>query len=98
MANSRFIFSEEKSRKLKSERGLSFKEIIGYIESGYLISTTLTPDQEKFPGEKMYLVNIKEYVWLVPHERKEGKILLKTAFPSQKATKTYLKGEQNETG
>jgi len=87
----KFIFSEEKSARLKLDRDFSFTEIIAYIESGYLVDVIDSPHQERYPGQKIYVVDIKGYIWLVPHDRKDGKIILRTAFPSRKATKAYLK-------
>jgi len=39
----------------------------------------------------MYVVEIDEYVYLVPFVEDEEKCFLKTIFPSRKMTKKYLK-------
>jgi hypothetical protein len=49
------------------------------------------PNQEKYPGQKIYLIEVDAYVWLVPFVEDDDKVLLKTAIPSRKATKKYLR-------
>jgi hypothetical protein len=49
------------------------------------------PNQEKYPGQKVYLIEVDAYVWLVPFVEDDDKVLLKTAIPSRKATKKYLR-------
>ncbi|AAO91568.1 hypothetical protein [Coxiella burnetii] len=39
----------------------------------------------------MYVVELNGYAYLVPFVEEGGKLFLKTAFPSRKATKLYLK-------
>ena len=90
MPASEFVFSEEKDRLLKATRGVGFKDIIGYIEAGGLLDVIDHPEQKKYPGQKIYVVDVGGYVWLVPHRYSEGQIVLKTAFPSRKATKAYV--------
>ncbi len=90
-SDSRFVFSEEKNLWLQSERNISFEEIINYIESGDAVDLVDHPNQHDYPGQKLYYVMIENYIWVIPHQHTNGKILLKTAFPSRDATKRYLK-------
>ena len=46
---------------------------------------------EKYPNQKIFVINIDNYIWLVPFVKNEKEIFLKTAIPSRKATKKYLK-------
>ena len=49
------------------------------------------PNQDKYPDQKIALVMINDYVYLVPYvENREG-IFLKTIIPSRKATEKYLR-------
>jgi uncharacterized DUF497 family protein len=82
----------EKNEKLKVERGIGFEEVILHIERGDLIDVVEHPNQTKYPNQRMLVVTIKSYIYLVPFvEDEEGKFL-KTIIPSRKATREYLGG------
>ena len=89
----------QKNEKLKVERGISFEQIVMHIERGDLLDLVAHPNQEKYPGQRIIVVEINEYAYLVPFvESSEGKFL-KTIIPSRKATRDYLggKNEQDST-
>jgi len=75
---------------LKNERGVSFEDILYYIESGKVLAIVEHPNQERYPGQNMYVININNYAYLVPYVESGDKIFLKTIIPSRKATKKYL--------
>jgi len=84
-------WNSEKNEILKRERGISFEEIAFLIESGHIIGI------EKNLGhsnQKIYVLEIENYAFIVPFVENDKEIFLKTAFPSRKYTKRYrLKGE-----
>ncbi len=41
----------------------------------------------------MLVLNIEEYIYLVPYVESENEIFLKTIIPSRKATKNYLENK-----
>ncbi len=86
----RFIWNLEKNERLKKERGLSFEEIVFYIEKGQLLDVVEHPNQEKYAGQRMFVINVKDYVYLVPFVENENEVFLKTIIPSRKATRQYL--------
>ncbi|MDX2112881.1 MAG: BrnT family toxin [Alphaproteobacteria bacterium] len=86
-----YTFSEEKDHKLRNERGIGFKEIITYLESGNIVDVISHPNLKKYPQQWYYMINIEGYIWAVPHEYRDGKIHLITAFQNRKANKTYGK-------
>ena len=81
----------EKNEKIKKERGLSFEDVVYYIEHGGLLAIIKNPNQEKYPDQMMYEINIHDYVYLVPFVETKKQIFLKTIIPSRKATKKYLR-------
>lgn len=85
-----FDWDEGKSLKLRIERGIGFEEIQVAIEEGKLLDTTDHPNKRKYPNQKIFVVEIDNYVYLVPFVEDEEKVFLKTIFPSRKATKKYL--------
>jgi len=56
----------------------------------------LVQPQEHYPGQKILVVNINDYVFLVPYIEDEEKLFLKTIDPSRKFTKVYLQDGRNK--
>lgn len=92
-----YEFSEEKNQLLINERGVSFEDIIAALDSGQLLGTIEHPNGDKYPNQKIYLVNLNDYVYLVPFVYKdEQTVFLKTLFPSRKLTKIYRHKENKD--
>jgi uncharacterized DUF497 family protein len=89
-----FSWNDEKNVLLKAERQVSFEEIVLYIEMGCLLDVLEHPNQEKYQEQKVLVVQVDDYVYLVPFVETGEDILLKTIIPSRKATKKYLKGSK----
>jgi len=53
------------------------------------------PNQKRYSGQKISVVLIEGYAYLVPFVESEEQIFLKTIIPSRKATKQYV-GDSNE--
>ena len=85
-----YSWNNDKNEKLKKERGISFEDVIYYIENKKLRAILKNKNQAKYPDQKIYAVEINNYVYLVPFVETEKEILLKTIIPSRKATKKYL--------
>ena len=50
------------------------------------------PNQERYRGQMIYVVDIEQYLYLVPFvTRPDGSRFLKTIIPSRKATRDYRK-------
>ena len=98
MLNSRlkyFIWDDAKNEKLKTERGIGFEEIVFLIERGGLLDILEHPNQQRYGGQRIFVVRRDEYVYLVPFVEDERLVFLKTIIPSRKATKHYL-GEEGK--
>ena len=86
-----FAWSAVKNETLKSERRVSFEDVILQIEQGKLIDTLEHPNQQRYPGQRIFVVDIGGYAYLVPFVGRESQDYLKTIIPSRKATNTYLR-------
>ena len=86
------MWNEDKNALLKAGRQVSFEEIVLYIEMGFLLDVLEHPNQEKYKGQKIFVVQVDNYIYLVPFIEAESEIFLKTIIPSRKATRKYLKG------
>jgi uncharacterized DUF497 family protein len=89
-----FSWSEDKNELLKSERLVSFEDIVFYIEKGFLLDVLEHPNQERYKRQKIFVVQVDDYVYLVPFIENDHEVFLKTIIPSRKATKKYLKGSE----
>lgn len=86
-----YDFSQEKNHKLLLERNICFEEIIIAIRNGGLLDVMNHPNQEKYPNQKLYVVLVDRYTYLVPFVKKDNDtIFLKTIIPSRKAKNLYL--------
>ena len=85
-----FSWNPEKNERIKKERGISFEEIVFHIERGDEVDVFEHPNQEQYPGQKISVVIIEGYAYLVPYVESEAEIFLKTIIPSRKATKKYV--------
>jgi hypothetical protein len=87
-----FSWNNEKNTLLKADRQVSFEEIVFYIGMGCLLDVLEHPNQEKYKGQKIFVVQVDNYIYLVPFVETEREVFLKTIIPSRKATRKYLKG------
>ena len=86
-----YKWNEEKNDLLKRERGVSFEEIVTHILQGDLLLVKEHPNQERYPGQQMFVVRMDDYVYLVPFVQKDNVTFLKTIFPSRVETRNYLR-------
>jgi hypothetical protein len=91
-----FNWNQNKNESLKKERNVSFEIIIFQIECGKMLDIIENPNQDKYKGQKIFVVEFEDYTFLVPFVENEFEIFLKTIIPSRKATKKYLRGDSNE--
>jgi uncharacterized DUF497 family protein len=90
-----FDWDPEKNQQLIEERGICFEEVIFHLQSDGLLDDIKHPNQESYAHQRVYIVAIEDYAYLVPYVESNEAIFLKTIIPSRKATKQYL-GESNE--
>ena len=87
-----FAWNNEKNALLKAERQVTFDVVVLCIEMGFLLDVLDHPNQEKYKGQRIFVVQIDDYIYLVPFIENDNEIFLKTIIPSRKATRKYLKG------
>ncbi len=91
-----YNWNQEKNRLLKTERGISFEEIVLHIQNGDELDIYPHPNPAQYPNQMISVVAMNDYIYLVPYIESEQEIFLKTIIPSRKATKKYLGGKNNE--
>jgi uncharacterized DUF497 family protein len=85
-----FDWDSDKNETLISSRGVSFEEVIAILENDGALDIIEHPNQEKYSHQKIYVVEINGYVYLVPFVKDKNKIFLKTIIPNRKAQKKYF--------
>lgn len=105
--NKTIRYSLEKNELLKEQRDVSFQgnfasqplfasfeDVILALESGKLLDDIEHPNKEKYPNQNIFiiLIQIKNYVYLVPYVENDTSIFLKTIIPSRQMNKKYNKG------
>ncbi|WP_298752719.1 toxin [uncultured Arcobacter sp.] len=92
--NKSIRYSLEKNELLKEQRDISFEDVVLALESGNLLDDIEHPNKEKYPNQNIFilLIEIKNYVYLVPYVEDDTSIFLKTIIPSRQMNKKYNKG------
>jgi len=87
-----FKWNAEKNELLSKERGITFEEIVTRIESGGNVIETEHPNKKKYPNQKILIVDVDGYAYMVPCVRDKDEYFLKTIISSRKATRKYFGG------
>jgi len=85
-----YNWNAEKNEQLIAERGVSFEEIVFYIENGGLLDEIAHPNAQAYAHQRIFVVAVDRYVHLVPFVESDDEYFLKTIIPSRKFTKIYL--------
>ena len=89
-------WNTEKSLNLKASRGICFEDIVFYIENGDILDDYRHPNQKKYPEQRIMVIGINNYAYLVPYVEDEEELFLKTIIPSRKATESYFGGKNED--
>ena len=85
-----FSWDPQKNEWLKENRHISFERVVALICEGEVLDIVQHPNRLKYPAQKMFILNIEEYAYLVPFIETQEHLFLKSIIPSRKATKRYL--------
>ena len=86
-----FDWDDEKNKLLERTRGLGFEDVIFHMQNGDILDIIGHPNASRYPNQRIIVLNMEGYAYLVPFVEQEGTWFLKTIIPSRKATKEYLK-------
>ena len=89
-----FSWNPEKNASLIEDRGISFEEVVFHIEQEDVLDLLEHPDKQRYPNQRIFIVNVEGYAYLVPFVEDESEVFLKTIIPSRKATRDYLGGPE----
>lgn len=79
-----FEFNEEKNSQLFHKRGVTFYNVIDSINQKGILLNIDHPNKDKYPNQKIFVIDIDGYAYCVPYFIKDNKYFMKTIFPSRK--------------
>ena len=91
-----YRWNAKKNESLKATRGISFEHVVVAVESGGLLDITDYPKKARYPRQKVMVVAIDNYAYLVPYVEEDDYYFLKTVIPSRKATTEKMKKGESD--
>ena len=73
-----FDWDDEKNGWLKRERGVTFEEIVFHLTHGGLLDVIDHPNPKKYPGQRIFIINVEGYAYVVPFVETDERFFLKT--------------------
>ncbi len=89
-----FNWNDDKNKKLKSLRGISFEDVVIAIENGDVLEV-LENLSTNYNHQVIIVIKFQGYAYAVPTVVSEEEYFFKTIFPSRKYTALYLTKEDN---
>ena len=86
-----FRWNNEKNEWLKEHRGVCFEQVVILLEREDVLEVIEHPNQEDYPGQRIAIVRINDYAYLVPYVQEGEEIFLKTIIPSRRAMNKYVR-------
>ena len=87
-----FDFDHRKNALLRDSRGVDFYDVIEAIAEKGILLNFGHPDQQKYPGQHVLVVEIDRYAYCVPYVMEGDTWFLKAVYPSRKF-KYLIQGE-----
>ena len=82
-----FIWNHAKNALLMAERGFCFEAVVAAVEADGLLDGLEHPNPSRYPGQRILVVCLNAYAYLVPFVETDSGFFLKTIIPSRKATR-----------
>ncbi len=86
-------WDESKNEQIKQLRGVSFQDVLEELAGQGPLWVKEHPRPEKYPGQRLLGVLIAGYVFVVPFEETDDKIILKTIYPSRRETASHRRSK-----
>lgn len=79
-----FLWNNEKNEWLIENRGVCFEHVVLLMDKGEILDVVEHPNQDEYPGQKIAIIKINDYAYLVPYVQSGNEIFLKTIIPAGK--------------
>jgi uncharacterized DUF497 family protein len=94
----KLLWSPEKADWLRRERGVSFDDVVAALLERGALADAPHPNREKYPNQRVLVVEIRGEIYEVPYVSDAGTRFLKTMYPSRKARRAYGKAKAAKPG
>ena len=91
-----YLWDPVKDEWLRRNRGMSFDDVVYHLEHGGFLADIPHPNQERHPGQRLYIVHIGDYAYVVPFYRDGHVESLRALYPSRKYTSAYLRNRRQQ--
>jgi uncharacterized DUF497 family protein len=92
-----FEWDEHKNKQLIASRAVCFEDVFIAISEERLLDILPHHNPVKYPNQKLFIVQIRDYVYYVPFVEDGEIIFLKNIIPSRKYQKKYLEGAKHDS-
>lgn len=82
-------WNQEKNTKLKLNRGVCFEDVENAIADNRILNIVPHHNPEKYPNQKILIVEINGYIHYVPFVEERHYYFLKSIIPSRKYAKHF---------
>lgn len=90
-----YWYDPNKDEHLRLSRGVGFINAIEAIEAGQVLLDFEHPNQSRYPGQRIIVLDIDGYAYCVPYLTDGQTLVLKTVYPNRKF-KHLIKGDNDE--
>ncbi len=94
----KITWDPDKAKTLRQDRTrkkVGFEECVIAIEEARVLDDIPNPNGD-YLHQRMFILEIKNYAYVVPYIDNDNEIFLKTVFPSRKHTAIYLMDKAND--
>jgi hypothetical protein len=88
------LWSQDKDEWLRRERKVGFDDVRKALLQGGFLADLPHPHVERFPSQRVLVVEIRGETYVVPYVPGEKSRFLKTIYPSRKARRLYGRSQQ----
>ena len=85
-------WDEIKNQLLIIQRGLCFEDVLERLEQGKVLGAMQHPNTNKYPNQKIWVLELNGYICYMPFVETDTEIFLKTIIPSRRLHKAYTGG------
>jgi hypothetical protein len=89
------FWDHAKSKQLRHQYGIGFEEVIIALEQEKLLDDRKHPNTQQYGHQRQLVLQIDDYVYVVPYINDTNHYFLKTLFPSRRATQEYLTNSES---
>jgi hypothetical protein len=98
MKRPNLLWNAKKDEWLRRERGVGFEDVEVALLNRGALSDQPHPNKERFPNQRIMIVEIRDEIYVVPYVTDGLNRFLKTMYPSRKARRIHGKAKTSSRG